>query len=113
MITAAATSPSTQFISKNRLCKLIGRNSRAIDHWIKLATFAPNGPAFRAEQTKCFLQQAGVHFLFSPSHWPEYNGAIEAAIGSLKRRTVQQAAHHGHAAAGPGRTRPPAFSKST
>lgn len=58
---------------------------------------ADNGPPFRAEQTKRFLQQAGVHFLFSPPYWPGYNGSIEAAIGSLKTRTEQHAAEHGHA----------------
>jgi hypothetical protein len=37
-----------------------------------------------------------VHFLFSPPYWPAYNGAIEATIGSLKKRTELQAAQHGH-----------------
>jgi transposase InsO family protein len=56
-----------------------------------------NGSPFRAEQTKGFLAGVGVHFLFSPPCWPGYNGAIEAAIGSLKSRTQQQASAHGHA----------------
>ena len=62
-----------------------------------LVVKADNGPPFRADQTKRFLQQTGVHFLFSPPYWPGYNGSIEAAIGSLKTRTQQQAAAHGHA----------------
>jgi hypothetical protein len=48
-----------------------------------------NGPAFRAVRT--WLEQAGVFGLYSPAYWPRYNGAIEAAIGSLKRRTERQA----------------------
>jgi len=55
-----------------------------------------NGPAFRAFEMKKFLDQAGVYPLFSPPYWPGYNGAIEAAIGSLKRRTEQHAASAGH-----------------
>ena len=57
-----------------------------------------NGPAFRAAQTKSFLDQAGVIPLYSPPQWPVYNGAIEAGIGSLKTRTDLHAAHHGHSA---------------
>ena len=45
-------------------------------HGMPLVLKADNGPPFRADQTKRFLQQAGVHFLFSPPHWPGYNGAI-------------------------------------
>jgi transposase InsO family protein len=55
-----------------------------------------NGPAFRADQTKRLLQQWGVFTLFSPPHRPAYNGAIEAAIGSLKTRTERLAALAGH-----------------
>jgi len=51
-----------------------------------------NGSAFRADETKNFLTQAGVLPLFSPPHWPQYNGAIEAGIGSLKTRTDRHAA---------------------
>jgi transposase InsO family protein len=51
-----------------------------------------NGSAFRADETKVFLTQAGVLPLFSPPHWPRYNGAIEAGIGSLKTRTDRHAA---------------------
>jgi transposase InsO family protein len=54
-----------------------------------------NGPAFRADTLAAFLRDAGVFSLFSPPHWPGYNGAIEAAIGSLKSRTANEAARHG------------------
>jgi transposase InsO family protein len=58
---------------------------------------ADNGPPFRADDTKQFLKNAGVHFLFSPPYWPRYNGAIEAAIGSLKTWTQQHAVSQGRA----------------
>jgi transposase InsO family protein len=51
-----------------------------------------NGPAFRADESKRLLRQWGVFALFSPPHLPSYNGAIEAAIGSLKTRTDRLAA---------------------
>jgi transposase InsO family protein len=55
-----------------------------------------NGPAFRADITKRFLARWEVFALFSPPHTPSYNGAIEAAIGSLKTRTQQLATLAGH-----------------
>jgi len=58
---------------------------------------AGNGPPFRAEQTKAFLESENVQIMFSPPHWPGYNGAIELAIGSLKRRTENPAGAQGHA----------------
>jgi transposase InsO family protein len=54
-----------------------------------------NGPCFRAEAFKEFLERTGVLALFSPPHCPRYNGAIEAAIGSLKSRTQEHAAWQG------------------
>lgn len=55
-----------------------------------------NGPAFRADALKGFLRPWGVFSLFSPPHTPSYNGAIEAAIGSLKTRTQRLATVAGH-----------------
>lgn len=66
-------------------------------HGAPLVLKADNGPPFRADETKSLLQEADVRFLFSPPYWPAYNGAIEAAIASLKRRTEQQAAQQGRA----------------
>src|SRR5262249_48513611 len=57
-----------------------------------------NGSAFRSAQTKSFLEQAGVIPLYSPPHWPVYNGAVEAGIGSLKTRTDRHAAHQARGA---------------
>jgi hypothetical protein len=55
-----------------------------------------NGPAFGEASVQALLQQWNVASLFSPPHWPRYNGAIEAGIGSLKARTDACAARHGH-----------------
>jgi transposase InsO family protein len=55
-----------------------------------------NGPAFLAEATRALLASAGVIPLFSPPYQPQYNGSIEAGIGSLKTRTERQAARAGH-----------------
>src|SRR5262249_51285125 len=54
-----------------------------------------NGSPFRADGMKAFLEKAGVIPLYSPPYWPAYNGAVEAGIRALKRRTEQQAARHG------------------
>ena len=56
-----------------------------------------NGSAFRAMAFQEFLEVSGVIPLYSPPSCPGYNGAIEAAIGSLKKRTAEQAQVHGHA----------------
>jgi transposase InsO family protein len=55
-----------------------------------------NGSTFRAKHMKNFLASKEVHSLYSPPHWPMYNGSIEAAIGSLKTRTEEQALGAGH-----------------
>jgi transposase InsO family protein len=51
-----------------------------------------NGGHFGADCLRAFLADAGVEQLFSPPHFPRYNGSIEATIGSLKTRTEQHAA---------------------
>jgi transposase InsO family protein len=55
-----------------------------------------NGSAFIADALAHFLQRCRVCALFSPPHTPEYNGAIEASIGSAKRRTELHSALAGH-----------------
>jgi len=57
---------------------------------------ADNGPAFVADATKEFLLPFGLNLLFSPPHTPEYNGSIEAGIGSLKTRTERYATRADH-----------------
>jgi transposase InsO family protein len=60
-------------------------------HGAPLVLKADNGGPFRAEDTKAFLEAAGVLALFSPPACPGYNGSIEASICSLKKRTQEQA----------------------
>ncbi|HEV3082645.1 MAG TPA: DDE-type integrase/transposase/recombinase [Gemmataceae bacterium] len=67
------------------------------EHGAPLVLKSDNGSSFRSQDMKDYLERAGVFSLFSPPHWPGYNGAIEAAIGSLKTRTANAAARQGHA----------------
>jgi transposase InsO family protein len=55
-----------------------------------------NGSAFRDRDLQWLLWSWGVIPLYSPIRTPSYNGAIEASIGALKKRTEQQAAAAGH-----------------
>jgi transposase InsO family protein len=55
-----------------------------------------NGSPFTAGTVRALLQQAGVIPLFSPPGLPQYNGAIEAGIGSLKTRTERYATRADH-----------------
>jgi len=64
-------------------------------HGTPLVVKCDNGPPFRAEEIKAWLATAGVLPLYSPPYYPEYNGAVEAGIGALKRRTLMQAARQG------------------
>jgi Integrase core domain len=56
-----------------------------------------NGSAFLAASTKRQLGCWQVWPLYSPPGQPGYNGAIEASIGSLKKRTQHAAYLAGHA----------------
>src|SRR5262249_45854265 len=64
-------------------------------HGAPLVLKMDNGSAFRAAALKHFLEASGTIALYSPPSCPGYNGAIEATIGSLKKRTEDQAAQHG------------------
>ncbi len=64
-------------------------------HGAPLVLKSDNGSPFDAAPTLALLHQAGVIPLFSPAYYPEYNGAIEAGIGSLKTRTEHHAARQG------------------
>jgi transposase InsO family protein len=66
-------------------------------HGAPLVLKSDNGPAFTAEATAALREGAGVIALFSPPYYPEYNGAIEAGIGSLATRTERHAARHDRA----------------
>jgi transposase InsO family protein len=50
-----------------------------------------NGSGFIAGETRSLLSGWGVGHLRSPPELPEYNGACEAGIGSMKTRTVHAA----------------------
>ena len=68
-------------------------------HGAPLVLKSDNGSAFRAEELQRQLGLWQVWPLYSPPGEPGYNGAIEASIGSMKRRTQQQAERSGPAAA--------------
>jgi transposase InsO family protein len=65
-------------------------------HGAPLILKVDNGSAFRATAFQAFLEASGVIPLYSPPSCPGYNGAIEAAIGSLKKRTEEHARAQGH-----------------
>lgn len=65
-------------------------------HGAPLVLKCDNGAAFIEHHLGEQIRAAGVEMLFSPPRRPSYNGAIEAGIGSLKSRTEQHAARHGH-----------------
>jgi transposase InsO family protein len=64
------------------------------EHGAPLVLKSDNGGPFCADETKAFVDGAGVYSLFSPPACPGYNGSIEAAIGSLKKRTQAEALAH-------------------
>jgi len=66
-------------------------------HGAPLVLKMDNGSAFRAAAFQEFLAGSGVIPLYSPPSCPMYNGAIEAAIGSLKKRTEEHAREQGRA----------------
>ena len=48
-----------------------------------------------SKEVKRLLEEYGVTPLLSPPYYPQYNGAIESGIGSLKMHTFYEAARHG------------------
>jgi transposase InsO family protein len=58
-----------------------------------------NGSPFTAAVVGELLAGRGVLALYSPPHWPRYNGAVEAGIGALKDRTGARAARAGRGGA--------------
>jgi transposase InsO family protein len=67
-------------------------------HGAPLVLKTDNGSPFCAEALRQFLADWQVWSLYSPPHTPEYNGAIEAGIGSLKSRTDEHASRVGRGA---------------
>jgi transposase InsO family protein len=66
-------------------------------HGAPLVVKSDNGSAFLAALTKRQLDRWQVWPLYSPPGQPGYNGAIEASIGSLKKRSQHAAYLAGHA----------------
>src|SRR5262249_30272710 len=64
-------------------------------HGAPLVLKSDNGSAFIADRTQTLLTDWLVWHLRSPPDLPEYNGACEAGIGSVKTRTHHQAARWG------------------
>jgi transposase InsO family protein len=64
-------------------------------HGAPLVLKSDNGSHFDNAAVQELLRMWNVAHLFSPPHWPRYNGAVEAGIGSLKARTTAAAARHG------------------
>ncbi len=67
-------------------------------HGAPLVLKSDNGSPFSAEVMGEFLRAYGVWPLFSPPGTPAYNGACEAGIGSMKKRTAYQAESDGRPA---------------
>ena len=66
-------------------------------HGAPLVLKSDNGSPFTAGLVGQLAHDFGVELLFSPPGMPRYNGAIEASIGSLKKRTQHAAYLAGHA----------------
>jgi transposase InsO family protein len=64
-------------------------------HGAPLVLKSDNGSTFTAGTVADLAKEFSVELLFSPPGWPQYNGAIEAGIGSLKTRTADSARRHG------------------
>ena len=65
-------------------------------HGPPLVLKSDNGSAFIADEARSHLRRWSVFRLFSPPRRPQYNGAIEASIGSLKTRTAKHCDLAGH-----------------
>jgi transposase InsO family protein len=89
MLAWQALAALTEEVTAAALGRLFAR------HGAPLVLKTDNGSAFRAAALQGFLEGAGVLPLYSPPACPGYNGAIEAAIGSLKKRTEQHARQQG------------------
>jgi hypothetical protein len=66
------------------------------EHGAPLVLKSDNGSAFIAKETQRLLDNWRIWHLRSPPEWPEYNGAFEAGIGSMKTRTHHESSRGGH-----------------
>lgn len=65
-----------------------------VEHGAPLLIKKDNGSALNDEGVNKLLEQNGIVGLLSPPATPPYNGACEAANGSMKLRTTYEAARH-------------------
>lgn len=65
-------------------------------HGTPLVLKSDNGSHFTAAAMQNLTRMHRVAHLFSPPYYPQYNGSIEAGIGSLAGRTMAAAARRGH-----------------
>ena len=65
-------------------------------HGAPLVLKSDNGSHFTCDVVQDLLARHDVACLFSPPHWPQFNGGIEAGIHALKDRTAARAARSGH-----------------
>ena len=65
-----------------------------LEHGVPLVIKADNDRAFKIEELRELLAACRIVFLFSPTYTPEYNGACEAGIGTLKTYAHHEAARH-------------------
>ena len=77
---------------------LVVRVLESLFRWFgkPLVLKSDNGSPFIAEEVKDLLRRERVLALYSPEGTPEYNGSVEAGIGSIKVRAFWQAALDGH-----------------
>ena len=66
-----------------------------VEHGAPLVLKSDNGSHFTGEAFTRVLVNHRIEHLLSPPYWPQYNGAIEAGIHSLKDRTAAHAARTG------------------
>jgi len=65
-----------------------------LEHGTPLVIKSDNGSPFTAQETEKLLAEWNVWALLSPPGTPEYNGACEAGIGSLKTRAHHESARN-------------------
>ena len=75
---------------------LLAVQSLVAEHGAPLVLKCDNGSAFIAAEFTSKILELGTRILYSPAQTPQYNGAIEAGIGSLTSRTNHHAARHNH-----------------
>ena len=66
-------------------------------HGVPLVIKLDNGSAMRSDELKQWAEDHRILLLYSPPGTPEYNGAVEAGIGSIATRAYHHAARNGRA----------------